>query len=84
MKSSFNFIQVTNWLVSCRESLLAIREQVLTEKITKEEAIKKLELEKRKLVVLKDVLNRKANLVGIQADFLRKLKEIKKEYGIED
>ena len=84
MKSSFNFIQVTNWLVSRRESLLVIREQVLTEKITKEEAIKKLELEKRKLVVLKDVLNKKANLVGIQADFLRKLKELKKEYGIED
>jgi hypothetical protein len=84
MKSSFNFLQVTNWLIVCRDNLLKIRDDVLTESISKQEAIKRLEAEKNKLTIIKEVLERKRNLMGIQPDFLKKLKEIKKEYGIED
>ena len=84
MKYSFNFIQVTNWLMVCRENIKKIRDQVLNEEISKEEAIRKLIAEKNKVTKLKDILNRKIRLHGIQKDFLNNLKEIKREYGIED
>lgn len=84
MKYSFNFIQVTNWLMVCRENIKKIRDQVLNEEISKEEAVSKLTAEKNKVTKLKDILNRKIRLHGIQKDFLKNLKEIKREYGIED
>jgi hypothetical protein len=54
------------------------------EKVSKQEAIQLLEQQKRQLELIKDVLNKKTQLVGIQADFLKNLKEIKKDYGIEE
>jgi len=84
MKYSFNFLQVTNWLIVCRENIKKIRDQVLAEEISKEQAIQKLLNEKRRITTLKDILNRKTRLHGISKDFLKSLKEIKKEYGVED
>lgn len=84
MKNKFNFIQFTNWLIVCRESIIKIRDDILNDKLTKEQAIEKLISERRKISILKDVLDKKARLHGIQPNFLIKLKEIKKQYGIED
>lgn len=84
MKYSFNFIQVTNWLMICRENIKKIRDKVLNEEISKEKAIELLQTEKNKVTKLKDILHRKIRLHGIQHDFLKNLKEIKKEYGIDD
>lgn len=84
MKYSFNFIQVTNWLMVCRENIKKIRDQVLNEEISKQKAIELLKSEKQKVSRLKDILQRKVRLHGIQKDFLKNLKEIKKEYGIDD
>ena len=84
MKNSFNFLQFTNWLLICRENVDAIKQDVIQEKITKQEAIDRLLLEKKKISILRDVLDRKVRLFGIQTDFLRSLKEIKKRYQIEE
>jgi len=84
MKYSFNFLQVTNWLLVCRTNIKRIRDQVLNEEITKDQALVLLRAEKHKIAALKDILHRKARLHGVSKDFLQNLKDIKKEYGIED
>lgn len=84
MKNNFNFLQFTNWLLICRENIESIKQDVLNEKITKQEAIDRLLAEKKKIGILKDVLDRKVRLFGIQSTFLKSLKEIKKRYGIEE
>lgn len=84
MKYSFNFLQVTNWLIVCRENIKKIKDSVLSEQITKEKAIELLLSEKNKITKLKDILHRKVRLHGVSKDFLNNLKEIKKEYGIEE
>ena len=84
MKNKFNFLQFTNWLIICRDNIIQIREQVLKEEISKEEALEKLKGEKRKIGILRGVLDRNVRLHGVQKDFLKKLKDLKKEYGIED
>lgn len=84
MKYSFNFLQVTNWLLICRENIKKIRDLVLTEEISQEKAIEMLITEKKKVTKLKDILHRKVRLHGVSKDFLKNLKEIKREYGIED
>lgn len=84
MKNSFNFLQFTNWLLICRENIENIKQDVLNEKITKQEAVDRLLTEKKKIAILKDVLDRKVRLFGIQSTFLKSLKEIKKRYGIEE
>jgi len=83
MKNKFNFLQFTNWLLICRENIIQIRDMVLNEKISKEEALEKLRAEKRKIGILRGVLDRNIHLHGVQKDFLKKLKDLKKEYGIE-
>lgn len=84
MKYSFNFLQVTNWLLICRENIKKIRDLVLSEEISQENAIEMLISEKKKVTKLKDILHRKVRLHGVSKDFLKNLKEIKREYGIED
>lgn len=84
MKYSFNFLQVTNWLLICRENIKKIRDLVLSEEISQEKAIEMLISEKKKVTKLKDILHRKVRLHGVSKDFLKNLKEIKREYGIED
>lgn len=68
----------------CRENIKRIRDQVLNEQVSKEEALTLLGAERRKITALKDILYRKSRLHGVSKDFLQNLKEIKKEYGIED
>lgn len=80
MKYSFNFIQIANWLIACRESLNKISEHVLQKDMTKEEVIKLLEKEKHKIQLLKDVLNKQGSLIGVQPKFIKNLKDIKNEY----
>jgi len=83
MKNSFNFLQFTNWLLICRENIEKIKQDILNEKITKQEAIDRLTAEKRRIGILRDVLDRKVRFFGIQSSFLKKLSDIKKSYGIE-
>jgi hypothetical protein len=84
MKYSFNFIQVANWVYVIRTSLKDFRVRLDEEKVSKQEALTLLNNQKRQLELIKDILNKKANLLGIQHSFLKNLKEIKKSYGIED
>lgn len=84
MKYNFNFIQVANWIYLIRTKLKEFRLQIDKQKVSKQEAIQLLEQQKRQLELIKDVLNKKTRLVGIQADFLKNLKQIKKDYGIEE
>lgn len=84
MKYKFSFIQVTNWLMICRQNLMKVREQANEGFKNKEEIIEKLKKQKRDLLLVKDILNRKVKLHGISPDFLKNLNAIKKEYGIEE
>jgi hypothetical protein len=84
MKYKFNFVQIANWLFICRDNLLKVKEQAIENKISKEEAIQKLESQKRHLLLIKDVINRKIILHGVSREFLAKFKDIKKQYGIEE
>ncbi len=84
MKYKFNFIQIANWLYVCRENLFNTRKNVLDEKLSKNEAIEKLQAQKRHLLLIKDIINRKTFLHGIQPEFLRNFKKIKEMYGIKE
>ena len=84
MKYSFNFIQVANWIYLLRTKLKEFRVKLDKEKIPKAEAIELLKQQKRQLELIKDVLDKKTRLMGIQSDFLKNLNQIKKDYGIED
>ncbi len=84
MKNSFNFIQVANWIYVIKIKLKNFRLRIDKEKITKQEALKILNEQKRHLELIKEVLNKNVRLMGIQSDFLKNLKEIKKEHGIEE
>lgn len=84
MKYSFSFIQIANWVYVIRQKLKDFRIRLDKEKVTKEEAIKLLETQKKHLSSVKLFLNKQNNLIGIQRDFLRNFKQIKKEYGIEE
>jgi predicted hydrolase (HD superfamily) len=84
MKYSFNFIQVANWVYIIRTKLKEFRLKIDKEKVSKQEALELLKSQKRQLELIKDILNKKARLQGIQPDFLKNLKEIKRQYGIEE
>lgn len=84
MKYNFSFLQVLNWLFVCKTNLLSFNQQLKEGEINKEQIIDKLKAERRKLLLVKDVLDRKVKLQGINADFLRSFKQIKKDYGVED
>lgn len=84
MKYSFSFIQVANWIYLLRTKLKEFRVKLDKEKVSKTEALQLLQQQKRQLELIKDVLNKKTRLMGIQSDFLKNLKQIKKDYGIED
>jgi hypothetical protein len=84
MKYNFNFLQVANWVYILRTKLREFRIKIDKENISKEQAIELLKSQKRQLELIKDILNKKARLQGIQPDFLKNLKEIKKQYGIEE
>lgn len=84
MKYKFNFIQIANWLYVCRTNLSDIRNTILEEKISKSEAIEKLQAQKHQLLLIKDIINRKAILHGVQRDFLLNYSKLKEEYGIEE
>jgi len=84
MKYSFNFIQVANWVYIIQDKLKKLRIRLDKEKIPKEEALRLLVAQKQQLELIKDILNKNVRLMGIQPDFLKNLKQIKKEYGIEE
>jgi hypothetical protein len=84
MRYSFNFIQIANWLSICRDKLKKVREATDKNSMTAEEAIASLEAQKKNLLLIKDIIERKTKLLGIQKNFLEKYKNIKKEFGIED
>ena len=84
MKYKFNFIQIANWMYVCRQNLFNLRIDIVKEKISKNEAIEKLQAQKRHLLLIKDIVNRKTFLHGIQPDFLRNFKKIKEMYDIKD
>ena len=69
MKYSFNFIQVANWIYIIRTKLKDFRIRLDKEKISKQEAIELLNSQKRQLELIKDILNKKSRLLGIQPEF---------------
>jgi hypothetical protein len=84
MKYNFNFIQVANWVYLIRTSLKNLRIRLDKEKLSKEETLQLLTAQKRQLELIKDIINKKTRLLGVQKDFIANLKEIKKQYGIEE
>jgi hypothetical protein len=84
MKYSFNFIQVANWVYIIRTKLKDLRLRLDKEKISKEEALQLLTAQKYQLELIKDIINKNTRLLGVQKDFIANLKEIKKQYGIEE
>lgn len=84
MKYNFSFLQIVNWLIMCRQNLVIFNEEFKRGDTNREETINKLKAEKRKLLLVKDVLDRKVKFQGINADFLKNFKQIKKDYGVED
>jgi hypothetical protein len=84
MKYKFNFIQIANWVYVIRTRLKDFRARLDTEKVSKQEAIENLENQKRSLLIVINLLNKNANLLGIQKDFLRNLSDIKKQFGVEE
>lgn len=84
MKSSFNFLQIANWVYILRTNLKKLRARLDKEKLSKEEALKILKSQKKRLELIKDILSKTTSLQGIQPDFLKNLKSIKKEFNIED
>lgn len=82
MKYNFSFLQIVNWLWYCRETIDKIADE--SENISKKELLFKLEVQRQKLLIIKDVLDRKTKLHGISTEFLKKLDEIKKFYDIKD
>ena len=82
MKYNFSFIQVINWLFVCRQNLLDTLEEH-KKGANKEEIIKKLQIQKKKLEMVKDILDRKVKLQGVNKDFLKKFHQIKKDYGLD-
>lgn len=84
MKYSFSFMQIVNWLLLCRQNLATFNADLKRSETNREEIINKLKAEKRKLLLVKDVLDRKVKFQGINADFLKNFKQIKKDYGVED
>jgi hypothetical protein len=83
MKYSFSFLQVSNWLYVIYKQLKALRQRLDKENVDKEEVIKLLEQQKISLLLIKEVLNKKTRLMGIQPDFLKNLESIKREFGVE-
>jgi hypothetical protein len=83
MKYSFSFLQVSNWLYVIYKQLKALRQRLDKENVDKEEVIKLLEQQKTSLLLIKEVLNKKTRLIGIQPDFLKNLESIKQEFGVE-
>ena len=67
-----------------RIKLKNFRLRIDKEKVSKQEALQLLQQQKQQLELIKDILNKKARLQGIQPDFLKNLKEIKRQYGIEE
>jgi hypothetical protein len=84
MKYSFNLIRIANWVYVIRTKLKDLRVRLDKEKISKEEALQLLTTQKKRLELIKDVLNKNTRLLGIQPEFLKNLEQIKKEYGIEE
>jgi hypothetical protein len=84
MKNNFNFLQVANWIYIIRSNLKGFRVRLDKEKINKEDALNTLKSQKRHLELIKDILNKNVRLMGIQPNFLKNLKQIKKEFGIEE
>lgn len=83
MKYSFSFIQIANWIYLIRSQLKEFRLKLDKETVSKQEAIKLLEQQKAWLLLIKDVLNKKTRLIGVQKDFLKNLENLKRELGVE-
>jgi hypothetical protein len=67
-----------------RTRLKELRVKLDKEKVSKTEILEILNSQKLNLELIKDILNKNTRLLGIQPDFLKNLKQIKKEYGIEE
>lgn len=83
MKYKFSFLQIANWVYTCKEDLKKILKLVQKNNYNKEDLIKKLELQKKQIIILRDILKRETKLQGIQKDFLTNLSKIKSTHGLE-
>lgn len=83
MKYNFSFIQVINWLVTCKNNLLKFEEEIKNNPQSKKDLLERMKAEKRKLLLVKDILDRKTKLQGVNAEFLKNFNKLKKDYGVE-
>lgn len=74
MKSKFSFLQIANWIFLVKSKHKEINEK----------SIKIIDNQIRLLELIKDVINRKKHLSGIQKNFLKNLKKIKDELDIKE
>jgi len=74
MKFKFNFLQIANWIYILKSKHLEINTQ----------SIDLIDNQIRLLELIKDVINRKKYLSGIQKDFLKNLKKVKDELDIKE
>lgn len=74
MKNKFNFLQIANWLYVIRLNHLK------NIKMSKEVIDNQIRL----LKLIKEVINKKKVLSGIQRDFLKNLKHIKDDLNIKE
>lgn len=84
MKYSFNFIQIANWIYIVRKWLEKLVINLEEENFSRKDAILLLRTQKKHLELIKDTLNKKNRLLGIQPEFFKNLEKIKKQYGIEE
>lgn len=84
MKYNFSILQILNWLFLCKQQTKKLRLKLDEKNVDKQEIIKLLHAQRKNLLLIKDVFNRKTKLSGINPDFLRSFKQIKKDYGVED
>lgn len=83
MKYRFSFLQIANWVYVCKEDLKKILKLIQKGNYNKEEIINKLEMQKKQIIVLRDILKKETKLQGVQPSFLKNLSKIKSSHGIE-
>ncbi len=80
MKNKFNFLQIANWIYVCCEN----NKKSNYENLSNEQKKRFLESQARIISIAIKVLKREVVLQGINNNFVRNIKEIKKQYGVDE
>lgn len=75
MKYNLNFIQILNWIYVLKQKIVNLN----IDKDSKDITIQELKKQQENLNKIKDILNKKIKLVGIQRKFLEEYKKMKRK-----